>query len=197
MTKRFQTILTITAIISFILVFYIDITSFGQDGNISWKNIDTTRILLIVAIIVVVGLLLGLFLFRKRNYKSRISLIIPITFILFSGVDISKTAINYYGLNEEYNYFSARRDIKNGKVQILETGLALPDPNVNWEKKQGAEKIAETQFGYKSVSIGCTVTHGIDIYNSVMEDYLRKVNGKNWRIKERKIIDSIMNFNNH
>ena len=152
-----------------------------------------TRILLIVSIIISVGLLLGLFFFRKRTYKSRILLTIPVAFILFSCADILKTATSYYGLDEEYNYFTARRDIKNGKVQILETGLILPEPNVNWEKKQDAEKIAENQFGYKSVYLGCTVTHGIDIYNSVMEDYLEKVNGKNWRTKERRTIDSIMN----
>ena len=104
------------------------------------------------------GVLLGLFLFQKQNYKYRISLTIPIAFILFSCADISKTATSYYGLNEEYNYFTARRDIKNGKVQILETGLILPEPDVNWDKKNEAEKIVENQFGYKSVNLGCTVT---------------------------------------
>lgn len=196
MTKRFQTILTITAILSFLLAFYLDITSFGQDRNIAWNNIEMTRILLILSIIISVGLLLGLFLFRKRIYKSRILLTIPIAFILFSCADILKTATSYYGIDEEYNYFTAKRDIKNGKVQILETGFILPEPNVDWEKKQDAEKRAENQFGYKSVYLGCTVTHGIYIYNSVMEDYLEKVNGKNWRTKERATIDSIMNYNN-
>lgn len=196
MTKRFQSILTITAIVSFVVAFYLDITSFGQDRNISWKNIELVRILLIIAIIVAVGLLYSLFLFHKRNYKSRILLTISIAFVLFSCADILKTATSYYGLDEEYNYFTARRDIKNGKVQILETGLTLPEPNVNWEKKQDAEKIAENQFGYKSVYLGCTITHGIDIYNSVMEDYLEKANGKNWRTKERVTIDSIMNSDN-
>ena len=196
MTNRLQNILTITAIVSFILAFYLDITSFGQDRNILWNNIETTRILLILSIIISVGLLLGLFFFRKRTYKRRILLTIPVAFILFSCADILKTATSYYGLDEEYNYFTAKSDIENGKVQILETGLILPEPNVDWEKKQDAEKRAENQFGYKSVYLGCTVTHGIDIYNSVMEDYLEKVNGKNWRTKKRKIIDSIMNSNN-
>lgn len=195
MTNRLQNILTITAIVSFILAFYLDITSFGQDRNILWNNIEMRRILLILSIIISVGLLLGLFFFRKRTYKRRILFTIPVAFILFSCADILKTAINYYGLDEEYNYFTAKRDIKNGKVQILETGLILPEPNVDWEKKQDAEKRAENQFGYKSVYLGCTVTHGIDIYNSVMEDYLEKVNGKNWRTKKRKIIDSILNTN--
>ncbi|MGN6400009.1 MAG: hypothetical protein ACTHMD_06120 [Flavisolibacter sp.] len=196
MTNRLQTILTITAIVSFIFAFYLDITSFGQDTNILWNYIEMTRILLILSIIISVGLLLGLFFFRKRAYKKRILFTIPIAFLLFSCADILKTATSYYGLDEEYNYFTAKRDIKNGKVQILETGLILPEPNVDWEKKQDAEKRAENQFGYKSVYLGCTVTHGIDIYNSVMEDYLEKVNGKDWRTKERSTVDSIMKHNN-
>ena len=194
MTKRSQTILSTTAIVSFLLAFSLDITSFGQVRNISWKDIEVIRILSIVAIIVAVGLLLGLVLFRKRNYKSRILLTIPIAFILFSCSDILKTATSHYGLDEEYNYFTAGRDIKNSKVQILKTGFILPEPNINREKKQDAEKRAENQFGYKSVYLGCTVTHGIDIYNSVMEDYLEKVNGKDWRTKERATIDSLMNY---
>jgi hypothetical protein len=102
-------------------------------------------------------------------------------------------ATNYYGLNEEYNYFSANRDIKNGKIQLLETGLISPEPNIAWDKKQEAEKKLEKQFGYKSVYLGCIVTHGIVIYNSVMEDYLDKVNGKNWKIKQQCMLDSLIN----
>ena len=196
MAKRSQIILTITAIIFFVTAFTLDITSFGQDRNISWKNIEIVRVLAIVLIVTAIGLLLGLFLFRKQNYKRRIVLTIPIAFILFSCADIIMTATNYYGLNEEYNYFSANRDIKNGKIQILETGLILPEPNVDWGKKQEAEKKLEKQFGYKSVYLGCVVTHGIGIYNSVMEDYLEKVNGENWRKKQQRMIDSLMNSKN-
>ena len=195
MTKRLQIILTITAIISFILAFTLRITSFWQDKNIVWKDIEITRVLLIVAIIVSAGLLLGLFLFYKQNYTRRILLTIPIAFILFACADIIMSTTSYYGLNEDYNYFSAKRDIKNGKIQILETGLILPEPNVDWVKKQETEKKLEEQFGYKSVYLGCIVRHGIGIYNSVMEDYLEKVNGKNWRTKERQMLDSITNSN--
>ncbi|CAN5197786.1 hypothetical protein BH11BAC5_BH11BAC5_05670 [soil metagenome] len=194
MTKRLQIILTIAAIISFILDFTLDITSVGQDKNIVWKNIEIVRILAIVVIVVVVGLLIGLFLFYKQPYKKRFLLTIPIAFILFAFADISKTVTSYYGLGEEYNYFSAKQDIKNGKIQILETGLTLPEPNVDWNKKQDVKKKLENQFGYKSVYIGCIITHGISIYNKVMEDYLESVNGKNWRTKQRQILDSIMNY---
>jgi len=196
MTKRSKIILTITAIIFFVIAFTLDISSFGQDRNISWRNIEVVRILAIVSIVALVGLLLGLFLFRKQNYSRRIALTIPIAFILFACVNIIMNATNYYGLNEEFNYFSANRDIKNDKIQILETGLILPEPNVDWDKMQQAEKKLEKQFGFKSVYLGCTVTHGIGIYNSVMEEYLENVNGKNWRTKQRHMLDSLMNSKN-
>ena len=192
MTKRSQIILTVTAIIFFLIAFILDITSFGQDRHISWKNIEFFRIFAIISIIATVGLLLGLFLFRKQNLKKRISVTVPIAFILFSCADIIHSASSYYGLGEEYNYFSATKDIESGKVQILETGLEMPEPNINWEKKQEAEKKLEKLFGYKSVNLGCIATNGIAIYNSVVEDYLEKTNGKNWRTKERHMLDSLM-----
>jgi len=196
MTKRSQIILTITAIIFSVIAFTLDITSFGQDRNIAWKNIERVRILAMVSMVVLVGLLLGLILFRTQNYRRRIVLTIPITFILFSCAGIIITSTNYFGLNEEYNYFSANRAIKNGRIQILETGLILPEPNVDWDKKQEAEKKLGKQFDYKSVYLGCTVTHGISIYNAVMEDYLKNVNGENWRTKERYMLDSLMSSKN-
>ena len=195
MTKRFQIILTLTAIFSFILALALDLTSFGQDTDIAWKDIEILKIFVAVILLIAVGLFVGLFFFRKNNYRNRILLTVPICFILFAFVDISKTAISYYGLNEEYNYFTAKQDIRNGKIQLLETGLTLPNPNTNvdWNKKQDAEKKVEKQFGYKSINLGCTWTNGIGIYNSVMENYLAKVNGKNWRKEERKMLDSLMN----
>ena len=195
MAKRSQIILTIIAIIFFVIAFTLDITSFGQDRNITWKDIAIVRVLAIVLMVMAIGLLLGLFLFRKQNYKRRIVLTIPIAFILFSCADIIMTTTNDYGLNEEYNYFSAKGDIKNGKIQLLETGLILPEPNIDWDKKQDVEKRLQKQFGYKSIYLGCIVTHGIGIYNSVMEDYLEKVNGKNWRSKQQRMSDSLMNSN--
>ena len=84
MTKQSQIILTIIAIISFVIAFTLDITSFGQDRNISWDNIEIVKILAIVSMVLLGGLLLGLFLFRKQNYTSRIALTMPIAFILFS-----------------------------------------------------------------------------------------------------------------
>lgn len=196
MTSSSKLILIILAAMLFIIAFILDISQFGQDWHNFWFGVSIARILLITGCIVIVGLLFGLFLFRRKKYKQRILLTLPIAFLLFALADITNLAINYYGLSEEYNYFTAKRDIKNGKVQLLETGLILPAPNVDWDKQQKAEKIIANQFGYKSVYIGCIVRHGVDIYNDIVEDYLDKVNGNNWRVKSKQMFDSLMNSNN-
>jgi hypothetical protein len=189
MTKRSQFFLTIIAIIIVVIAFTLDITSFGHK-TIFWKNIDAVRILEIGSVIVAVGLLLGLFLFRKQNFKKRVLLTIPIALILFSCADLLIITTNHYGLNQEYNYFTAKRDIKNGKVQILSGGLALSVPT---DREKEIEKELEKQYGYKSVYLGCIVTHGMGIYNTVMDHYLEKRNGKNWQLKERLLHDSLLN----
>ena len=63
MAKRLQIILTVTAIIFFVIAFILDITSFGLERNISLKSIEIIRFLAIVSMVAAVGLLLGLFLF--------------------------------------------------------------------------------------------------------------------------------------
>ena len=192
MKHRFQKILTISAVILFILAFLLDVSAFGQYWNSFWESVDLRNIAAIIGITIAFGLLLGLFFFRRKTYKQRLLWTLPIAFILFSLADITKTTIGYYGLNEEYNYFAAKRDIKRGKIQILEMGLILPDPNIGWEKQQRVQSIVEQHFGYKSVYLGCVVTNGSVIYNNVMEAYLDKVNGKDWRVKEGQMRDSIL-----
>ncbi|MBO9683422.1 MAG: hypothetical protein J7502_12270 [Flavisolibacter sp.] len=195
MKDHFQKILTISAVVLFILAFLLDVSAFGQYWNLFWKSLDVTRALIIIAIIAAFGLLLALLFFRKRTYKQRLLWTLPIAFILFSLTDITKATIGYYGLEEDYNYFTAKRDIKRGKIQILEMGLIIPNPNIDWEKQQAIQRIIEQHFGYKSVYLGCIATNGSIIYNNVMEDYLDNVNGKNWRIKQGQMIDSILKLN--
>jgi len=173
------------------LAIALDLSNFGQDW-VSWQNIELGRILFVVAIVTAIGLFLALFLFRSEKYKQRLLWTVPIAFSLVSIVGIALLTIHHYGLNEQYNYFTAKRDIKNGKVQILQIGLIMPMPNVDFKEEQEARKIAPDHFNYKPVYLGCVETDGIAIYNSVMEDYLEKLNGKGWRVRERQMVDSIL-----
>ena len=60
------------------------------------------------------------------------------------------------------------------------------------QKQQAVKKTVERHFSYKSIYTGCIETNGITIYNEVMEDYLDKINGDKWRIKEQQMIDSLI-----
>lgn len=190
MTNRFQFILTITAVLSFASAFIIDISQLGQDWSNFSKSIDITRLFTIILLNIVAGLFLGLFLFHKRPYKQRVLLTVPIAFILFSIANFGNIVIYEYGLFDEYNYFTAKRDIKNGKVQLLSTGLILPTQS---EEEEKAEEAIRNQFGYKRVWIGCFVTPGVYRYNAVMEDYLEEINGKDWRKRLQQRTDSLPN----
>lgn len=196
MAKRLQIILTVSAVIIFIMALLLDVSQFGQQWQTMWVNLNVSRLLLVVVLVAITGVLLGLILFRRKKYNQRIFLTLPISFIIFAFADITNLAINYYGLDEEYNYFTAKRDLKKGKVTLLETGLTMPIPNIDWDKQKKAATITENSFGYKSVYTGCIITHGIDMYNHVMEDYLNKRNGKDWRVKSAQLFDSLVNDRN-
>lgn len=135
-------------------------------------------------------LLLGLFFFRKRPFKQRLSWTIPVAFILFSLAAFGNAVIHEYGLFEEYNHFFAKRDILNGKVQLLSGGLIL---DIQTEKEQEAEEAIEREFGYQSVWVGCTWTPGMQKYNEAVENYLTERNGEGWEKRMRSRIDSLRN----
>jgi hypothetical protein len=104
MIKRLQFILPITAVLFFASAFILDILEFGQGRGNVWKNVDLARVFIIVLINIAAGLFLGLFLFRKRAYKQRLFVTVPIAFILFSIADFGNVVIYEYGLFDEYNY---------------------------------------------------------------------------------------------
>lgn len=95
----------------------------------------------------------------------------------------------YYGLFSPYNYFTANRDIKNGKVRFVTYGLPMPS-----SKDEEINSLA-TKYGFGSTEIGCTVTeqeiNAIATYNNVIEHYLKRRNGKDWRTHYQRQVDSL------
>ncbi len=93
-----------------------------------------------------------------------------------------------FGFVNRYNFLTAKIDIMNGNPKIVTVGLPIFS---NTELNLITEK-----YGFKNVNFGCMVTqselNGIDAYNSVMERYLEKKNGMNWRKKYEKKIDSFI-----
>jgi hypothetical protein len=94
-----------------------------------------------------------------------------------------------YGLFSTYNYFTARRDIKNVNIQIIFTGLPMIC------SRDSEIKAVRVKYGFKVNHIGCVVStqemNGIEVYNNVVEQYLAERNGKNWRIAYKTEVDSL------
>jgi hypothetical protein len=94
-----------------------------------------------------------------------------------------------YGLFSPYNYFTANRDIRNGKIRFVTYGLPM------FSSKDEAIDSLAAKYGFGSTGIGCTVTeqeiNAIATYNNVIENYLQKRNGKDWRAHYQRQVDSL------
>jgi len=93
------------------------------------------------------------------------------------------------GLFSSYNYFAAKRDIKNGNIKFVSFGLPIVC------SKDGEIQMVMNKYGFKVSNIGCIVTNqeinAIETYNKVVEQYLTQQNGKNWRTTYQKEVDSL------
>ena len=94
-----------------------------------------------------------------------------------------------YGLFSDYNYFTAKEDIKKGNIRLLYYGL----PAIT-SKDNEMEKV-RAKYGFKDFNLGCGFTdeelRTTNIYNEVMEEYLEKRNGKNWVNNLKRELDSL------
>src|SRR5206468_12311534 len=84
MAKPLHIKLTITAVILFISALIVDISQLGSDWTNLLGKVDLIKLVFSILICIAIGLVLGLFIFYKRQYLERISLTIPIAFGLFS-----------------------------------------------------------------------------------------------------------------
>ena len=116
--------------------------------------------------------------------KTRKTIIIIITLLAIAG---SLPLAWWTGCFTPYNYFTAKRDIRNGKIQLVSFGLPLP------ELIQEAE--IRKKYGFSRSNVGCVVTtdfiRGISIYDDIVESYLNKRNGHDWRLRYEREIDSV------
>jgi len=79
-----------------------------------------------------------------------------------------------------YNREIAKRDVENGEVRILSFGLQILSDN--------ELDSVTTKYGFKYFPVaGCVVgsyeRKAIDDYNSVVYDYLERLNGSGWGLK--------------
>lgn len=174
-------------VVLFLISSLFNFSDIGNDFGLLWRMVSLWNILLSISAAVCVGLLLALCLLRKQPYKKRIVFTISISFIMLSIYQFTEMAIFKYGLKEEYNYFTAKRDLKKGNVQLLGAGLVIyneHDTILNEKARAAIEK----KYGFRSRELGCFYYEGIGFYNHVMEDYLIERNGPNWRSRFNKEI---------
>jgi hypothetical protein len=92
-----------------------------------------------------------------------------------------------FGFFTPFNFLTARQDIKNGKIKIIEIG----EPILNFEQKQ---KLANF-YGFEFQLYGCNVTkdinNGKEYYNKAMINELESKYGVGWWTKFQTKLDSI------
>jgi hypothetical protein len=102
--------------------------------------------------------------FKMKKSKNIIVSVLLAALLLFTAFQL--------GLFTPYNYFTAKRDVLVGKIQLIEYGEPmLPTTDTTIHK-------LEDSPGYKTISLGCVITtqeiNGIEQYNYVMEEFLNR-----------------------
>ncbi len=94
-----------------------------------------------------------------------------------------------YKNSPDYNYITAKLDIRNKNVRIINVGLRKPS------SKDSEIDSIESGYGFKNVYIGYDTTQqilsGISNYNEVIEAYLKLRNGIDWRENYQRKVDSL------
>jgi hypothetical protein len=118
---------------------------------------------------------------RKGTLIISLILIVAITAILIVRQNFKNSP--------EYNFITAKLDIKNGNARIVHTGFRKTSSN-----DSEIDNVA-SKYGFKNIYIGGKTTKqiisGINKYNEVIETYLKVRNGSNWRKKYQSEVDSL------
>jgi hypothetical protein len=137
------------------------------------------------AFFVVVGLALSLVPFRMISYKRKTIVVIPVVMLLFSLFCLFGSFFSEYGLFSPYNYFTAKSDLKKGKVQLIRPGLIRG----NVEQQ---ERGITCKYGFNYVNSGCIISDkGYVYYNAVITKYLTRINSEGWRDRLNRELDSL------
>ncbi|POY39386.1 hypothetical protein C3K47_02505 [Solitalea longa] len=190
MKKPLKLILIVAAALLFFLELVLEFSNVGQDWNLFLMNLrrfDFKYTLVVICVLICASSFLALIKYKKWAYRTKLTYIMPIVFIIFTSYHLAGLVDYYYGLSEDYNYFRARRDISYGKIQLLAVGL-LVDESIEVQKAR--DSLCQA-FGFKTIPVGCIRTEGIERYNETMEDFLVSKNGKDWQQTFYRKMDSI------
>lgn len=94
-----------------------------------------------------------------------------------------------YKNSPDYNYITAKLDIRNKNARIVNVGLRKPS------SKDNEIDTIEAEYGFKNIYIGYDtakqIISGINNYNEVIEAYLKLRNGIDWRENYQLKVDSV------
>jgi len=108
------------------------------------------------------------------------------------GVLIITTAYvlwQVFDLSADYNYATAKLDIKNGNVKVINIGA----PKISSKNKE--IELVAARYGFKNIYIEKFTPQqtekGIKNYNEMIENYLILRNGSNWKRNYQREVDSL------
>lgn len=91
----------------------------------------------------------------------------------------------YWGIFTPYNYLTAKQDILNNKIQIIDTGP--PNP---------LEQKVATSMGFQMIHVSCTkgrpFYNGIKHYNNVMHEAIKQKSGSDWQERFDSTLKSLI-----
>lgn len=161
---------------------------------INYWEIELKDYLVVLIIPIFLSIIISLFVYTKRLYWHRLlpSLIISyfLTFVFLSYNVIDEFIQSQKIINAARE--KAQKDINKGIIKKIEsTGLLLPDKNYEIRSKK-IDPLERNKYGYYTESTGCIVMNENKYYNEVVDKYLEKKNGKNWKKEFNKEIDLIL-----
>lgn len=150
-----------------------------------YSQISINMLLFSLLLIAISGSLLAFFIKRNNSYKKRLPISIPVAmlvFVVFTGV---YDYVWGQGFTTPYNKYSARKDLKNGIVQIVTAGQFIHNEYMLEE-----DKIRKDSFGYVIFNSG-VLFPGTTMYNKEVGKYLEKRNGKDWKQRQAVLFESL------
>lgn len=177
----------------FLCLFIVFIPSQLKFVNYNWE-VRLKDYLIVLIIPIFLSIIIALFLYTKRFYWDRLFPALIISYFLMFGF-LSYNLIDKYIENQKVINIArskAEKDIKKGIIKKIEsTGLILPDKNYKIRSRK-IDSLERNKYGYFTESTGCIILEDNKYYNEVVDKYLEKRNGKNWKAELKRDINSIL-----
>lgn len=205
--------LVIIAILSTILLWVVNILvyylfNYPNDfslNDILINQVEWKSLLLVYGLLILIAAVLSLLFYKKINFNKKFIRLIVFINILAIILNLSNGFYRFYENKKELNELvlmyqqDAKNDIKNDKIKSFGHGLVLPPQDEKNYKKFIIIESIEKKYGLYATST-CIISKDLDIaeeeYQKITNPYLEKRNGKFWKERMKKEIDSVLKNSN-